>query len=140
MREANDRGYECLLAEDATESYFPEFKAATLAMIRAQGGIVGWTAPTDTIVEARSTADCRHGSRFRRLRSRATGALAPLAIRPLDGLDLRRQGPDRRRGPGDRRRQSRLGTARQTPAARSAPAVERLLRAGASAGRQDRHR
>ena len=52
MREANDRGYECLLIEDATESYFPEFKAATLAMIRAQGGIVGWTAPTDTIVEA----------------------------------------------------------------------------------------
>jgi nicotinamidase-related amidase len=52
MREANDRGYDCLLAEDATESYFPEFKAATLAMIRAQGGIVGWTAPTDTIVKA----------------------------------------------------------------------------------------
>ena len=52
VREANDRGYECLLAEDATESYFPEFKAATLAMIRAQGGIVGWTAPTDTIVNA----------------------------------------------------------------------------------------
>ncbi len=44
MREANDRGYECLLVEDATESYFPEFKQATLAMIRAQGGIVGWTA------------------------------------------------------------------------------------------------
>ena len=45
MREANDRGYECLLVEDATESYFPEFKQATLAMIHAQGGIVGWTAP-----------------------------------------------------------------------------------------------
>jgi nicotinamidase-related amidase len=45
MREANDRGYECLLVEDATESYFPEFKRATLEMIRAQGGIVGWTAP-----------------------------------------------------------------------------------------------
>ena len=45
MREANDRGYECLLIEDATESYFPEFKRATLEMIRAQGGIVGWTAP-----------------------------------------------------------------------------------------------
>jgi nicotinamidase-related amidase len=43
MREANDRGYDCLLVEDATESYFPEFKAATLAMIRAQGAIVGWT-------------------------------------------------------------------------------------------------
>lgn len=52
MREANDRGYECLLAEDATESYFPEFKAATLAMIRAQGGIVGWTASTGAIVRA----------------------------------------------------------------------------------------
>lgn len=45
MREANDRGYDCLLVEDATESYFPEFKAATLAMISAQGGIVGWTTP-----------------------------------------------------------------------------------------------
>ena len=44
MREANDRGFECLLIEDATESYFPEFKAATLDMIRAQGAIVGWTA------------------------------------------------------------------------------------------------
>lgn len=44
MREANDRGYECLLIEDATESYFPEFKRVTIDMIRAQGGIVGWTA------------------------------------------------------------------------------------------------
>jgi nicotinamidase-related amidase len=51
MREANDRGYFCLLAEDATESYFAEFKAATLAMIRAQGAIVGWTATTDDILE-----------------------------------------------------------------------------------------
>jgi biuret amidohydrolase len=45
MREANDRGYECLLIEDATESYFAEFKQATLEMVRAQGGLVGWTAP-----------------------------------------------------------------------------------------------
>jgi len=44
MREANDRGYECLLVEDATESYFAAFKEATLEMVRAQGGIVGWTA------------------------------------------------------------------------------------------------
>jgi nicotinamidase-related amidase len=44
MREANDRGYECLLIEEATGSYFPEFKRQTLAMISAQGGIVGWTA------------------------------------------------------------------------------------------------
>ena len=52
MREANDRGYVCLLVEDATESYFAEFKAATLQMIRAQGAIVGWTATTDQIVAA----------------------------------------------------------------------------------------
>jgi nicotinamidase-related amidase len=44
LREANDRGYDCLLLEDCTESYFPAFKAATLAMVRAQGAIVGWTA------------------------------------------------------------------------------------------------
>ncbi|RZM01272.1 MAG: cysteine hydrolase [Variovorax sp.] len=52
MREANDRGYEGLLLEDCTESYFPAFKAATLEMIRAQGGIVGWTAPSAALVSA----------------------------------------------------------------------------------------
>jgi nicotinamidase-related amidase len=52
MREANDRGFECLLAEDATESYFPEFKKAALDMIRAQGAIVGWTATVDQIAKA----------------------------------------------------------------------------------------
>jgi nicotinamidase-related amidase len=52
MREANDRGFDCLLATDATESYFPEFKAATVQMITAQGGIVGWAASTDAILEA----------------------------------------------------------------------------------------
>ncbi|MFB2553414.1 cysteine hydrolase family protein [Ensifer soli] len=51
MREANDRGYECLLADEATESYFPEFKAAAIAMITAQGGIVGWVARVDDILE-----------------------------------------------------------------------------------------
>ena len=45
MREANDRGYECLVVEEATASYFPAFKAATVEMIVAQGGIVGWAAP-----------------------------------------------------------------------------------------------
>lgn len=52
MREANDRGYECLLIEDCTESYFPAFKAATVEMIRAQGGIVGWTAPSAAVIAA----------------------------------------------------------------------------------------
>lgn len=56
MREANDRGYECLLVSDATESYFPEFKAATLAMIAAQGGIVGWVAPLAALETALAEA------------------------------------------------------------------------------------
>ena len=51
MREANDRGYECLLVEDATESYFPDFKQATLDMLVAQGAIVGWTADTDAVLQ-----------------------------------------------------------------------------------------
>ncbi|HEX7638090.1 MAG TPA: isochorismatase family cysteine hydrolase [Burkholderiaceae bacterium] len=52
MREANDRGYDCLLVEDGTASYFPEFKAATLAMLTAQGAIVGWTAPARALLAA----------------------------------------------------------------------------------------
>lgn len=52
MREANDRGFDCLLIEDATESYFPEFKAAALQMITAQGAIVGWTAPLAALAAA----------------------------------------------------------------------------------------
>ena len=54
MREANDRGFDCLLAEDATESYFPEFKAATLAMIRAQGGDRGLDRDRPTRCSRRS--------------------------------------------------------------------------------------
>jgi len=49
MREANDRGYDCLLLEDCTASYFPEFKAVALAMISAQGGIVGWTGMSEDL-------------------------------------------------------------------------------------------
>jgi biuret amidohydrolase len=52
MREANDRGYDCLVLEDCTESYFPQFKAATLEMVRAQGAIVGWTAHSRTLLSA----------------------------------------------------------------------------------------
>lgn len=52
MREANDRGYDCLLIKDCTESYFPEFKMATLAMITAQGGIIGWTASLVALSQA----------------------------------------------------------------------------------------
>lgn len=49
MREANDRGYECLLIDEATESYFAAFKAATIEMIIAQGGIVGWVGSIEAL-------------------------------------------------------------------------------------------
>ena len=52
MREANDRGYDCLLVEDATDSYFPAFKQAVLDMVRAQGAIVGWTADSHQVAAA----------------------------------------------------------------------------------------
>ena len=52
MREANDRGYECLLVEEATASYFPHFKDSTIEMIVAQGGIVGWAAPLAAVLNA----------------------------------------------------------------------------------------
>ena len=44
VREANDRGYECLVLEDCVGSYFPEFHAMGLKMIKAQGGIFGWVS------------------------------------------------------------------------------------------------
>jgi nicotinamidase-related amidase len=44
VREANDRGYDCLVLEDCVGSYFPEFQVAALNMIKAQGGIFGWVS------------------------------------------------------------------------------------------------
>jgi biuret amidohydrolase len=44
VREANDRGYECLVLSDCVGSYFPEFQRVALEMIKAQGGIFGWVA------------------------------------------------------------------------------------------------
>lgn len=55
MREAADRGFETLIAEDATESYFPEFKRAAIDMMIAQGGIVGCAATTAQIIQAVET-------------------------------------------------------------------------------------
>jgi nicotinamidase-related amidase len=52
MREANDRGYDGVLLTDCTESYFPAFKAATIAMVHAQGAIVGWTASSAQLLDA----------------------------------------------------------------------------------------
>jgi biuret amidohydrolase len=52
VREANDRGYDCLVLADCVGSYFPEFQAAALAMIKAQGGIFGWVSDSNKFMEA----------------------------------------------------------------------------------------
>ncbi|GAA1515365.1 cysteine hydrolase [Dactylosporangium maewongense] len=52
VREANDRGYECLVLSDCVGSYFPEFQEAGLRMIAAQGGIFGWVAPSSSFIAA----------------------------------------------------------------------------------------
>jgi nicotinamidase-related amidase len=50
VREANDRGYECLVLADCVGSYFPEFQRVALEMIKAQGGIFGWVSNSAEIV------------------------------------------------------------------------------------------
>ncbi|MCX6936931.1 MAG: cysteine hydrolase [Verrucomicrobia bacterium] len=52
VREANDRGYDCLVPSDCTASYFPHFHTAALAMIAAQGGILGWVTHSDHLLPA----------------------------------------------------------------------------------------
>jgi nicotinamidase-related amidase len=52
VREANDRGFRCAVIGDACGSYFPEFHAAALAMIHAQGGIFGWVATSHAATAA----------------------------------------------------------------------------------------
>ncbi len=52
VREANDRGYDCLVLEDCVGSYFPEFHAMGLKMIKAQGGIFGWVGKSETLIGA----------------------------------------------------------------------------------------
>lgn len=49
VREANDRGIECLVVEDCCGSYFPEFHAMGLKMITAQGGIFGWVSSSGAV-------------------------------------------------------------------------------------------
>src|SRR6185369_11296908 len=52
VREANDRGFECLVLEDCIASYFPEFYEMTLRMVKAQGGIFGWVAPSEALLRS----------------------------------------------------------------------------------------
>ena len=52
VREANDRGYDCLVLSDCCGSYFPEFQEMGLRMIKAQGGIFGWVSSSPAVIAA----------------------------------------------------------------------------------------
>ena len=52
VREANDRGYECVVLEDCVGSYFPEFQDYALRMIKAQGAIFGWVSSSSAFLAA----------------------------------------------------------------------------------------
>ena len=52
IREANDRGYECVVLSDCVASYFPEFQRVGLEMIKAQGGIFGWVSNSENFIAA----------------------------------------------------------------------------------------
>ncbi len=50
VREANDRGYRCIVLADCCASYFPEFHEMGLRMIKAQGGIFGWVSNSRAVL------------------------------------------------------------------------------------------
>ena len=52
VREANDRGYRCVVLGDCCASYFPEFHEMGLKMIKAQGGIFGWVSDSRSLLAA----------------------------------------------------------------------------------------
>jgi len=52
VREANDRGYRCIVPGDCCGSYFPEFHEMGLRMIKAQGGIFGWVTDSTRVLAA----------------------------------------------------------------------------------------
>jgi biuret amidohydrolase len=55
VREANDRGYRCVVLADCCASYFPEFHEAGLDMIKAQGGIFGWVSNSAEVLKLMTT-------------------------------------------------------------------------------------
>lgn len=52
VREANDRGYRCIVPGDCCGSYFPEFHEVGLRMIKAQGAILGWVTDSTRLLQA----------------------------------------------------------------------------------------
>jgi len=71
VREANDRGYDCLVLEDCVASYFPEFQEYALKMIKAQGGIFGWVSSSARLLPVLESIKVKSGKDSKRNRKRA---------------------------------------------------------------------
>jgi len=52
VREANDRGFRCVVISDCCASYFPDFHDMGLKMIKAQGGIFGSVSASKPVLAA----------------------------------------------------------------------------------------
>jgi nicotinamidase-related amidase len=57
VREANDRGFRCIVLSDCCGSYFPQFHEMGLAMIKAQGGIFGSVSASQPLLRILATVN-----------------------------------------------------------------------------------
>ncbi|OYU88925.1 MAG: isochorismatase [Bradyrhizobiaceae bacterium PARB1] len=71
VREANDRGYRCIVIADGCASYFPEFHEMGLKMIKAQGGIFGWVTDSAVVIDAINNSESAVGT-FNRIAAGAS--------------------------------------------------------------------
>ena len=88
VREANDRGYRCIVLGDCCASYFPEFHEMGLKMIKAQGGIFGWVSDSKTMLAALARAPKRAKTRLRQGGSH--GSSDDVQTSPVDARRLER--------------------------------------------------
>ncbi|KAJ4530494.1 hypothetical protein HRR83_006303 [Exophiala dermatitidis] len=52
MREANDRGFDCVLLEDATAAATAELHRFALESVKMEGGIFGAVAHSTKVIDA----------------------------------------------------------------------------------------
>jgi nicotinamidase-related amidase len=56
VREANDRGFHCIVVSDCCASFFDHFHDTAIEMIIAQGGIFGSVTSSDKVIAALASA------------------------------------------------------------------------------------
>ena len=122
VREANDRGFECLVLSDCVGSYFPEFHEVGLRMIAAQGGIFGWVRASASSEAACCPSNSGVSDERPPLWTRGDlnaffglGINMLVNVLVLAGLDRRRRRAERRRRLPDDPARARAGAAGGQP-------------------------